>query len=100
MVHGNDSVSRFERILGVNFFNGPATEAVEFFLNQRGLLVVPASPALTKLRYDQSYRAALQGTDVALLDSSLVANAWKRITGRPITSISGIAYLNALLRND
>ena len=62
-----------ERILGISFFNGSVEEAVERHLSNGGAVVVPASPALVKLNYDQAYRSALQQADLVLPDSELLA---------------------------
>jgi exopolysaccharide biosynthesis WecB/TagA/CpsF family protein len=90
-----------EQILGVRFFNGGPAEAVEQLARSGGYMVVPASPALIKLKYDQDYRRALQSADLALPDSGLLVLLWRIATGHKLTKISGIAYLRCLLeRND
>lgn len=86
-----------ERILGISFFNGTAGEAVEHLRRQGGYLVVPASPALIKLSYDEDYRRAMQNADLAIADSGLLALLWKLSTGRKLKNISGITYLKHLL---
>jgi exopolysaccharide biosynthesis WecB/TagA/CpsF family protein len=63
-------------------------------------MVVPASPALIKLKYDEDYRRALQNADLALADSGLVVALWRIATGRKLRKISGIAYLRCLLERD
>lgn len=89
-----------ERILGIPFFNGTASEAVEQFLSVGGLLIVPASPALLNLKYDAEYRRAAQAATIALPDSTLLTLAWKAATGRSLKKISGIAYLKSLITNE
>jgi N-acetylglucosaminyldiphosphoundecaprenol N-acetyl-beta-D-mannosaminyltransferase len=89
-----------EKILGVRFFCGSAAEAVEHFLHASGYMVVPASPALIKLRYDEEYRRALQNADLALADSGLLVALWRIVTGRKLKKVSGIAYLRCLLERD
>jgi exopolysaccharide biosynthesis WecB/TagA/CpsF family protein len=86
-----------ERILGVAFFNGSVEEAVERHLSAGGTLVVPASPALVKLNYDQAYRGALQQADLVLPDSELLVLLWRILTARRLRKISGIDYLNCLI---
>ena len=86
-----------ERILGVDFFNGDARAALQYFLEKKGLLVIPASPPLTKLQNDDAYRRAMQEADVALLDSGLVAAAWQVLSGHPIARVSGSGYLKCVL---
>ncbi len=86
-----------EKMLGVRFFCGLLQETLDYFLTNGGLLVIPASPALTKLKYDEQYRRALTECDVALLDSGFVAMVWKVLTGRSVSRISSAQYLKALL---
>ncbi len=85
------------RILGVNFYDGTALTAVEKVNSSGGCVVILASPALTKLNYDEAYRAALQQADVVLPDSELLILLWRLATGRQLQKISGIDYLTALL---
>ncbi|MGI8435324.1 MAG: WecB/TagA/CpsF family glycosyltransferase [Chthoniobacterales bacterium] len=87
----------FEQILGIRFFRGNPAQAVDLVSRVGGLLVVPASPALTKLGYDDGYRRALQEADVALLDSGFIALIWKLLTHRKVDRISSSAYLRSLL---
>lgn len=87
-----------ERILGVNVFNGTAEEAVAQASTAGGCVLVPASPALLKLNYDEGYRQALQQADMVLPDSGLLVLLWKIATGRKLAKISGIEYLKCLLR--
>src|SRR6202040_898247 len=86
-----------ERILGVSFFNGTPSAAVEDFLQAGGVLVAPASPALINLKYDPDYRRALQTADMALPDSTLLAVLWRIASGRRLRKISGLSYLKTLL---
>jgi UDP-N-acetyl-D-mannosaminuronic acid transferase (WecB/TagA/CpsF family) len=86
-----------EKILGISFFSGTAPEAIADINRTGGLLVCPASPALVKLRHDESYRRALQQADVALADSNFLAFLWKFRTGRTLRHLSGLAYLKSLL---
>ena len=86
-----------ERILGISFFNGSAAAAVEKHQQAGGYLVVPASPALLKLKYDEEYRRALTSADLALADSGMLVRLWKLVTGRRLQKISGLSYLKSLL---
>ncbi len=76
-----------------------APEAVTRFQEVGGYLVIPASPALLKLRDDEGYRRALQEADIILADSGLLTTLWKRISGRALHRVSGIQYMEALLTN-
>jgi UDP-N-acetyl-D-mannosaminuronic acid transferase (WecB/TagA/CpsF family) len=86
-----------ERILGVYFFNGAVTDAVEHIQRIGGYVVAPVSPALIKLNYDQDYRRALYESDLAIADSGLLVILWKLATGHKLKKLSGLSYLKALL---
>lgn len=88
-----------EQILGVRFFCGSAAEAVGEFTRTGGYMVVPASPALINLQYDENYRRALQNADLALADSGLLVALWRIVTGRKLQKVSGIAYLQCLFEH-
>ena len=88
-----------ERVLGVRFFCGLASEAVDRSTSSGGLTVIPAAPALLKLRYDLDYRQALEKADLALADSGLLTLLWRCVTGRHLKHISGLSYLRSLLTN-
>jgi UDP-N-acetyl-D-mannosaminuronic acid transferase (WecB/TagA/CpsF family) len=79
------------------FFNGSASDAVEHARREGGLIVIPAAPALIKLKYDEEYRLALQRADLVLADSGLLALLWWLVGGGHLKKISGIAYLKCLL---
>jgi UDP-N-acetyl-D-mannosaminuronic acid transferase (WecB/TagA/CpsF family) len=85
-----------ERILGVNFFVGDATEAVAYFQRAGGYMVAPAAPALVNLYYDEQYRSALSRADLALADSNLLARMWRLAGGGKVRKVSGVAYLKCL----
>jgi UDP-N-acetyl-D-mannosaminuronic acid transferase (WecB/TagA/CpsF family) len=88
-----------ERILGISFFTGTVAEAVEQQGRNGGYVVIPAAPALIKLRYDEEYRRAMQNADLALADSGLLALLWRLAAGRRLTRISGITYFRYLFEH-
>ena len=88
---------RTARVLGVTFFDGSVAAAVEQLQQTRGYVVVPAAPALVKLRYDPEFRAALTEADMAIADSGLMVLLWKLLRGQRLSRISGLAYLKQLL---
>ena len=96
----NDSVSAAhgacDCVLGIPFFTGTVSEAVEHHARQGGYVVIPAAPALLKLRYDEEYRRAMQNADLALADSGLLVLLWRLATGRRLEKISGISYFKCL----
>src|SRR5205809_980284 len=89
--------STHERILGVSFFTGSVRDAVERARQAGGLIAIPASPALLKLKYDEEYRLALQKADLVLADSEFLALLWRLVSRRRLKKISGISYLKCLL---
>jgi len=86
-----------EQILGIHFFNGTVDEAVETMSANRGLLVVPAAPALVKLCEDEGYRRALTSADMAIADSGAMVLLWRIFTGRRVERISGLKFLKRLV---
>src|SRR5438874_8149051 len=86
-----------EAILGVRFFNGTVDEAVDAMSANGGLLVVPAAPALVKLRDDEEYRRALTSADMAIADSGAMVLFWRIFAGRRIERISGLKFLRRLV---
>jgi UDP-N-acetyl-D-mannosaminuronic acid transferase (WecB/TagA/CpsF family) len=92
------SPEKFEQILGVRFINGTAAEAVAELQRTGGYVVVPAAPAMVKLRYDPVFRTALTGADLAIADSGLMVLLWRWVKRRRLTRVSGLAYLKEWLR--
>src|SRR5438552_18355409 len=86
-----------QQILGISFFHGTAAEAVEQMSCRGGVVVVPAAPAMVRLRYDEVYRDAMIGADLAIPDSGLMVLLWKIIRRENLTRISGLAYLKRLI---
>ena len=84
-------------ILGINFFQGTALEAVER-MRGGGLLVVPAAPALKDLSSNAGYREALLNADLTITDSAFMVIVWNRLQGDSITRLSGLEYLRELLK--
>jgi UDP-N-acetyl-D-mannosaminuronic acid transferase (WecB/TagA/CpsF family) len=84
-------------ILGINFFQGTALQAVEK-MREGGLLVVPAAPALKDLSSNASYREALLNADLTITDSAFMVIVWNRLQGDSITRLSGLEYLRELLK--
>jgi UDP-N-acetyl-D-mannosaminuronic acid transferase (WecB/TagA/CpsF family) len=85
------------RILGLDFFQGTAAEAVRAAL-AGGLVVAPSGPGLATLREDATYGAALAAADVRLLDSGLLAGLDERRNRRKLSRISGYYFLDEFLK--
>src|SRR5947207_1107431 len=88
---------RFEQILGVRFFNGSGTDALEFISRNGGYTVVPAAPALANIDRDQDYRRALVESDLAIADSGFMVLLWRVLHRRKVVRTSGLRYLQLLL---
>jgi N-acetylglucosaminyldiphosphoundecaprenol N-acetyl-beta-D-mannosaminyltransferase len=85
------------RILGLNFFQGTAAEAVQA-AHAGGLVVAPSGPGLATLPDDEAYRAALAAADVRLLDSGLLAWLVELRHHRKLSRISGYYFLDEFLK--
>jgi exopolysaccharide biosynthesis WecB/TagA/CpsF family protein len=90
--------SKFRQILGVTFFNGSASEAAEI-LQQGGLMVVPAAPALKNLPWDREYREALLKADLVITDSAFMVLLWNFLEKDSVRRLSGLEYMRALVKN-
>ncbi len=88
---------RFQSILGIRFFIGPAQGAIDEVSRNGGLVVVPAAPALKNLVIDLQYREALLGADFAIADSALMVLIWNMMQGDRISKLSGLKYLRTLI---
>jgi UDP-N-acetyl-D-mannosaminuronic acid transferase (WecB/TagA/CpsF family) len=84
------------KVLGIEFFQGTAREAVQA-MRGGGLLVVPAAPALKDIDTHMGYREALLHADLALADSSFMVLVWNRLQHDCMTRVSGLEYLRVLL---
>ncbi len=86
-----------KNILGLPFFVGSVTEAVERTLNG-ALVVAPSGPNLAgELQRVPAYRSAVQSAGVILTDSSVMVAVYKLATGRSVPRHSGLKFLEALL---
>jgi UDP-N-acetyl-D-mannosaminuronic acid transferase (WecB/TagA/CpsF family) len=86
------------QILGINFFSGGASEAVQR-MRDGGLLVAPAAPGLSRLTIDHAYRDALLEADVAIVDSALMALVWNLLEGDDVGRLSGLEYFSQLVND-
>src|SRR5580698_2536017 len=85
------------RILGIDFFDGSAKEAIEIMRTNGGILVVPAAPALKDLDQNRDYRESLLNADLAITDSAFMVLIWNRLQSTQIKRLSGLEYLRELL---
>ncbi len=84
-------------ILGIRFFMGSASQAIQR-IRLGGLLVVPAAPALKDIDTNASYREALVNADLAIPDSAYMVMIWNRLQHDSIRRLSGLEYLCELLK--
>jgi N-acetylglucosaminyldiphosphoundecaprenol N-acetyl-beta-D-mannosaminyltransferase len=85
------------QILGINFYVGDVAGAIDL-MSRGGLLVVPAAPALKDMPSNPAYREAVLNADVAITDSAFMVMLWNLLESDGIPRISGLEYLNQLLR--
>ncbi len=84
------------RILGVDFFDGSAKDAIEI-MRRGGLLVVPSAPTLKDLDRNPDYRDSILNADLAITDSAFMVLIWNRLQSRPIKRLSGLEYIRELI---
>ena len=87
---------RREQVLGINFVNASAEEAVRAALNG-GLVVAPSGTCFERFVEDADYHRAILSADIALPDSGLMVVLWRFSQGRRLHRISGLAFLKRLL---
>ena len=89
----------FERVLGVRFLNARVERALRL-LDNGGLMVVPAAPALVSMTNDPAYRRALAEADFAIVDSAFMAMLWLVLRGKRLHRVSGLRFLRELIKTD
>lgn len=91
-------MARSQQILGIGFFDGTVAEAVDQALKNRGLVAAPSGTCFRRLTEDAVYRTAVTQADLVLPDSGFMVLLWRALRGRRISRISGLSYLQELLR--
>ena len=86
-----------KRILGIDFFDGTAEEAVAYAARNGGLVVAPAGPSMIALQTDAVYRQAIAQADLAIADSGWMVLFWRILRGEKLTRISGLKFFKCLL---
>jgi|SRR5579875_524839 len=92
--------SLYRQILGIRFFTGTAEQSVNRMLEDGGLLVVPAAPALKDLPTHSAYREALLDADLVITDSALMVMVWNLLHRDQIRRVSGLEYLREFLQRE
>ena len=85
------------QILGIEFFNGDADEAVQTIMQNGGYLIAPSGTCFARLREDERYRRAVLGADLAIADSGLMVVLCQLLRREKLQRISGLKYLKHLL---
>ena len=88
-----------EQILGIRFFNGSPSAAVECISESGGLVVAPSGTCFERFLEDNEYRRAIRTAYLILPDSGFMVSLWRARTGRKVNRISGLAYLKELAGN-
>jgi len=86
------------QILGISFFNGDIDEALASMERRGGFLIAPSGTCFARLREDELYRRAVLTADLAIADSGLMVLLWSLLRRQKIGRISGLKYLEHLLR--
>src|SRR4029453_2134571 len=86
------------QILGISFFNGDVEEALASMERRGGFLIAPSGTCFARLREDEMYRRAVIAADLAIADSGLMVLVWRLLRHKKINRISGLKYLEHLLR--
>jgi len=86
------------KALGVSFYNGNLADACKRAA-KGGLITAPSGPGLAQdLMGCSEYRRALEMSDLVLADSGLLC-LWKKwVERKPLSRISGLVFLQALLK--
>ena len=85
------------QILGIQFFNGDADEAIRSIIERGGFLIAPSGTCFARLREDERYRRAVLAADLAIADSGLMVLVCRLFRGEDLQRISGLKYLKHLL---
>lgn len=88
------------RILGIDFYNGSLSQALDFVHNEGGLILAPSGPGLSDLGRNPNYDAALRNADINLLDSGYLALLWKKRTGENLQRHSGLKFIKSLIEDE
>jgi UDP-N-acetyl-D-mannosaminuronic acid transferase (WecB/TagA/CpsF family) len=86
-----------KRVLGIDFFDGNAEQAVEWITRNGGLVVAPAAPSMIALQSDAAYGEAIADADLAIADSGWMVLFWRILRGEKLTRISGLKFFKCLL---
>jgi len=85
------------QVLGIQFFNGDADEAVQSMIQRGGFMIAPSGTCFARLREDERYRSAVLAADLIVADSGLMVLLWHLLRSENIERISGLKYLKQLL---
>jgi N-acetylglucosaminyldiphosphoundecaprenol N-acetyl-beta-D-mannosaminyltransferase len=92
------NLGQFEQILGIRFLDSDVDTAIASIQNG-GLMIVPAAPALTLLPTDSHYREAAAGCDFAIVDSIYLTLLWFTAKRKVLHRVSGLRFLRAFFES-
>jgi N-acetylglucosaminyldiphosphoundecaprenol N-acetyl-beta-D-mannosaminyltransferase len=85
------------QVLGIQFFNGDADEAIHSIVQRGGFLIAPSGTCFARLREDERYRRAVLAADLAIADSGLMVVLCRFLQRESPPRISGLTYLKHLV---
>jgi UDP-N-acetyl-D-mannosaminuronic acid transferase (WecB/TagA/CpsF family) len=85
------------QVLGIQFFDGDADEAVQTITRKGGYLIAPSGTCFARLREDERYRRAVLDADMVIADSGLMVVLCRLFRREKLQRISGLKYLKHLL---
>lgn len=83
-------------LFDIRFVDGSYPE-IRQRLDQGGLMVAPAAPALATIKSDKRYYSALKQGDCVIFDSGLLCLLLRVIKGMRVRKLSGLAFLRGFL---
>jgi N-acetylglucosaminyldiphosphoundecaprenol N-acetyl-beta-D-mannosaminyltransferase len=83
-------------LFGIGFVDG-SYGAIRQRLDEGGLMVVPAAPALATIKSDEQYHSALKQSDFAIFDSGLLCLLLRVFKRLRVRKLSGLAFLRGFL---
>lgn len=88
------------RFCGVNFWTDSVDALIDSLRANGGYVVVPSAPSFATLLRDKDCESALTEADYAIVDSGLMAIAFKVLFRKNVHRISGLKLLQSLLIYD
>ncbi len=97
MLDSGSFMTQTHQVLGIQFFNGDADQAVQTIMHNGGYLIAPSGTCFARLREDERYRDAVLAADLVIADSGLMVVLYRLFRRESLQRISGLKYLKHLL---